>query len=84
MTCDYPPTLKTLPNRIYLQRTGVFYFFLSQKYLPLGYIPPLHYSTKIVITNHQLPTPTYLVSSNPTIALRPHSGTECNLGKGVV
>jgi len=57
MTCDYPPTLRTLPNFIYLQRTE---FFFS----------PPHFSTKIVITNHQLPTPTYLVSKNPTITLR--------------
>ena len=57
MTCNYPPILITLPNRIYLRRTEFFF-------------PPPHSSTEIVITNHQLPTPTYLVSSNPTITLR--------------
>ena len=50
MTCDYPPTLKTLPHLIYLQRTECFF------------LPP-HSSTKLLlpITNYLL-LPTWLAA----------------------
>jgi len=52
MICDYPSIPQNVTTFYPLQRTDVFFY---NRYLPHGYILPLHYPTEIVTNNVRLP-----------------------------
>jgi len=77
MICDYPSFPQNVTTFYPLQRTDVF--FITDTY-PTGIFYHSYTLPKLLLQMSNCLTIRWLRQ----FALRPHSGTECNLGKGVV